>query len=142
MKRLILLLIVVMISYPCFAQSRTIDDVPIGVSEKNVLTFARGYKNGYPIFTIKYHGTIYSNDGLEKLSHLLTGVKSDAQGIFTESANVTIKYGSSTNTFEFNAIDFLSDTQGKILTELKARFIAIRQWIKSLNNIETFEIEI
>ena len=142
MKRLILLLIVVMISYPCFAQSRTIDDVPIGVSEKNVLTFARGYKNGYPIFTIKYHGTIYSNDGLEKLSHLLTGVKSDAQGIFTESANVTIKYGSSTNTFEFNAIDFLSDTQNQILTELKARFIAIRQWIKSLNNIETFEIEI
>ncbi len=106
------------------------------------LYFRRGYDKGYPIFTVKYQGTIYASKTLGKLSKILTECEGETTGIFNTENQVTFRYGKTTKVFTFNSVNFQTDTKQEILAELKTRFIKIKNWKASLNNIEEFDIDI
>lgn len=104
------------------------------------IQITRGKKNGHGFKTIFVDGREESS---VRASRAITKtINEDGAGIFNQMAMTKFYFGDETKTFEFNELDFTSDSSKKIREELKRRIETVRAWVDSIDYEETFKFNV
>lgn len=107
-----------------------------------VIKIIRGVKDGTPVMDVSVDG----KHGLCDISRELTGTTGeDGNGIFDSDARCSIGfgYGCASKTFNFDDnLDLKHDNAKDLQQKLKSRINMVRDWIASVDHIETLEFEI
>jgi len=109
----------------------------------STFSIKRGFANGNKIFVATYNEKNYQHGELGKLSEEVLAVFDNIDsggGLFNPNTEVTLRYGTQSNTFTFEALNLYSDTPVDMKSKLLARFQAIIQWKATMNASEEFEL--